>query len=182
MAEAAHGTVGTSVRRKEDHRLLTGAGRYVADLDLPDTLHAAFVRSPHAHARIRAVDLAPARALPGVVAAADGEAAFERLGPLPSFLWKVPGPVIREAVHPIVKTETQPLLAVDRARYAGEAVAVVLAASRYLAEDAAERVVVDYEPLAATTDVDAARGPTAPLVHPEWGDNLAVHVHVAAGE
>src|SRR4051812_3231366 len=98
MAETtAGGTVGTSVRRKEDYRLLTGAGRYVADLEATDALHAAFVRSPHAHARIRAVDLAAARALPGVVAAVEGATVLDRLGPLPSFLWKVPGPVIREA-------------------------------------------------------------------------------------
>jgi carbon-monoxide dehydrogenase large subunit len=182
MAAAGRGTVGTSVRRKEDGRLLTGAGCYVGDLALPGTAHAAFVRCPHAHARLRAIDLAAARALPGVLAVVDGAAAFERLGPLPSFLWKVPGPVIREAVHPIVKVETEPLMAVDRARFAGEAVAVVLAESRYLAEDAAERVVVDYEPLPAVTDVAVARQADAPLVHPEWGDNLAVHVRVAAGD
>jgi carbon-monoxide dehydrogenase large subunit len=182
MAEPATGTVGTSVCRKEDRRLLTGAGRYVADLEAPDALHAAFVRSPHAHARIRAVDLAPALALPGVVGAADGPTVFARLGPMPSFMWKVPGPVIREAVHPIVKLETEPLLAVDRARFAGEAVAVVLAENCYLAEDAAECVAVDYEPLAAATDVARAREPGAPLVHPEWDDNLAVYVHVAAGD
>src|SRR4051794_21431162 len=181
MAEPG-GTVGTSVRRKEDRRLLTGAGRYVADLALPGMLHAAFVRCPHAHARIRALDAAPARALPGVVAVVDGATALARLGPLPSFLWKVPGPIIREAVQPVVKVETEPLMAIDRARFAGEAVAVVLAESRYLAEDAAERVAVDYEPLTAAVDVATAREPGAPLVHPEWGDNLAVHVRVAAGD
>ena len=73
-------------------------------------------------------------------------------------------------------------MAVDRARFAGEAVAVVLAESRYLAEDAAERVRVDYEPLPAAVDVATARQPGAPLVHPEWGDNLAVYVRVAAGD
>ena len=89
---------------EEDRRLLTGAGRYVADLALPGMLNAAFVRCPHAHARLRALDAAPARALPGVVAVVDGATAFARLGPLPSFLWKVPGPIIREAVQPSSKS------------------------------------------------------------------------------
>src|SRR5262245_66268756 len=97
MAEPASGTVGTSVRRKEDRRLLTGAGRYVADLEAPDALHAAFVRSPHAHARIRAVDLAPALALPGVVGAADGATVFASHGTMGRFMWKGAGHANRGA-------------------------------------------------------------------------------------
>src|SRR5688572_3816720 len=182
MAEEARGHIGARVRRKEDGRLVTGAGRYVDDLHAPDLLHVAFARSPHAHAHIRGVDLASARALPGVVAAIGGQAVLERLGPLPSEGWKMPGPALRAAVDPLVKMETQPLVAVERARYVGEAVALVLAESRYVAEDGAEQVWVDYEPLPAVTDVASARQPDAPLLHPEWGDNLSARVHIGTGD
>jgi carbon-monoxide dehydrogenase large subunit len=180
---AAHGILGASIKRKEDSRLLRGAGRYVDDLHLPGTLHAAFVRSPHAHARIRAVDLAPALALPGVVAAVAGREVAEQLGALPTEGWKLPGPALRAAVAPLyVATETQPLLAVERARYAGEPVAVVVAESRYLAEDAAERVVVDYEPLPVVHDVATARAPDAPRLHPTLPDNVSTHIRIGTGD
>jgi carbon-monoxide dehydrogenase large subunit len=180
---AAHGILGASIKRKEDSRLLRGAGRYVDDLHLPGTLHAAFVRSPHAHARIRAVDLAPALALSGVVAAVAGRAVAERLGALPTEGWKLPGPALRAAVAPLyVATETQPLLAVERVRYVGEPVAIVVAENRYLAEDAAERVVVDYEPLPVVPDVATARAPDAPRLHPELPDNCATHIRIGTGD
>jgi carbon-monoxide dehydrogenase large subunit len=182
MATEQRGWIGARLRRKEDRRLLTGAGRYVDDLHFPDLLHVAFVRSPHAHARIRAIDLAAARAAPGVVDAVAGAAALARLGPLPSEGWKLPGPALRAAVNPLVRTETQPLLAVERVRYVGEPVALVLATSRYAAEDAAEQVGVDYEPLPPAVDVATARRPGAPLVHPEWGDNLSAHVRIGKGD
>jgi carbon-monoxide dehydrogenase large subunit len=180
---AAHGILGASIKRREDSRLLRGAGRYVDDLHLPGTLHAAFVRSPHAHARIRTIDLAPALALPGVVVAVAGREVAERLGALPTEGWKLPGPALRAAIAPLyVATETQPLLAVERTRYVGEPVAVVVAESRYLAEDAAERVVVDYEPLPPITSVDAARAPDAPRIHPELPDNLSTHIRIGTGD
>ncbi len=182
MVNEAQGYIGARVRRKEDRRLLTGAGRYVDDLPAPDALHVAFVRSPHAHAQIRQIDLAPAAGLPGVVAAVDGATVFAQLGPLPSEGWKLPGPALRAAVDPLVRLETQPLVAVDRVRYVGEAVAVVLATSRYLAEDAAERVVVDYEPLPVVADVAMACRPDALRLHPDWPDNLSARVVVGTGD
>src|SRR5215210_5443616 len=109
---AGRGTLGASIKRKEDRRLITGAGRYVDDHELPDTLHVAFVRSPHAHALIRAIDLAPALAMNGVSAAIGGAEVAKHLAPLPSEGWKLPGPKLREAVDPMVRTETQHLLAV----------------------------------------------------------------------
>ncbi|MBX5493685.1 MAG: xanthine dehydrogenase family protein molybdopterin-binding subunit, partial [Chloroflexi bacterium] len=183
MAAEARGILGASIKRKEDRRLIRGAGRYVDDLHLPGTLYVAFVRSPHAHARIRAVDLAPALALEGVVTAVAGREVAERLGTLPTEGWKLPGPALRAAVDPLyVATETQPLLAVERARYVGEPVAVVVAHSRYLAEDAAEQVVIDWEPLPPVTTVEAARAPDAPRVHPELPDNVSTHIRIGTGD
>src|SRR4051812_25391382 len=136
MTTLERGHIGARVRRKEDRRLLTGAGRYVDDVPLENPLHLAFVRSPYAHARIRAVDLAAARVLPGVVDARAGAAARERLGSMPSEGWKLPSPALRAVADPLVRTETQDLLAVDEARFAGEPLAFVVASSRYAAEDA----------------------------------------------
>ena len=182
MATQERGHIGARIRRKEDRRLLTGVGRYVDDVPLVDPLHAAFVRSPYARARIRGVDLSGALAMPGVVGAVAGDVARERLGPLPSEGWKMPGPTLRAVADPFVKPETQYLLAVDLAHYEGEPVAVVLADSRYAAEDAAERVAVDYEPLPAVTDAEMASQQDAPLVHPDLGDNLSARVRVTAGD
>jgi aerobic carbon-monoxide dehydrogenase large subunit len=182
MAENGQGLIGASVRRKEDGRLVRGAGQYVDDVHLAGTLHIAVVRSPHAHARIRGVDLSAARAQPGVVAAVDGAAVLARVGPLPSPLWKQPETELHAKLDPLVRMETQHIVAVDKARYAGQAVALVVADSRYAAEDAAERVVVDYEPLPAVLDAEVARQPGAPLIHEEYGDNLALRVRLHTGD
>src|SRR5919199_1481030 len=98
MTASTPGLVGASVRRQEDVRLLTGRGRYVDDLQLPGMLHVAFVRSPHAHARVHAVDAEGARRAPGLVDVVTGAEARERLGPLPGFAWRIPGPVISTVV------------------------------------------------------------------------------------
>jgi len=141
------GPFGRPVRRKEDGRLLTGAGRYVSDVDLPRLLHVAFVRSAHAHARIHAVDGRAAASLPGVVAVVTGddpEVARHRLR-------------ARSALPGYVETE-QPLLAWPRARYCGEALAAVVALDRYVAEDAAGLVEVDCEALPAVVAVGPPEG------------------------
>src|SRR5262249_57164414 len=92
-----------------------------------------------------------------------GAAAAERLGPLPTLVWKPPSPVLRERVDPLIRLETQHLVAVDRVRYVGEPVAVVVAEDRYLAEDAAEQVVVDYEPLPVVMEAPPRSPPEPPL-------------------
>jgi carbon-monoxide dehydrogenase large subunit len=182
----AQGWIGTSIRRKEDGRLLTGRGQYVDDVQLPGMLHLAVLRSPHAHARIRGVDLVAARARPGVVAVVDGATAGDRLGPLPTGQRKAAEAArvvaINPEVMPLLRMEAQPLLAVDKVRFVGEGVAVVLAESRYAAEDAAEHIVVDYEPLQAVTDAEAASQPDAPRVHDEFEDNVSLRLHVWAGD
>jgi 2-furoyl-CoA dehydrogenase large subunit len=143
--------------RKEDPALLSGRGRYADDLPSPvGTLHAHVIRSPHAHARIVGIDAGAALAQDGVWAIVTGEDVRKLSDP---FLTALKAPV------------DQWSLAVERVRYAGEPVALVVAESRYLAEDAAELVRIDYEPLEAVVDPQAARTKSAPLLHPKAGTN-----------
>jgi carbon-monoxide dehydrogenase large subunit len=172
--------VGAAVRRREDPRLLTGRGRYVDDLRVPGCLHAAIVRSVHAHARIRAVRAERALARPAVVACfASGDLAG-LLRPLP--VAGVPPPALQARVGFRVKAADQPPLARDTVRYVGEPVAVVVATDRYAAEDALDLVTVDYEPLPAVVDAEAGLAPGAPLVHEAWGDNVAVAFEARVGD
>jgi len=152
--------IGARVPRLEDRRLLTGQGRFVADLALPGMLHAAFVRSPHAHARLAALDVSRAIAAPGVAAALTGDDLAADAPPL-----RAPS---RMRDH--VATDF-PALARGKVRHAGEAVAVVVADSRYAAEDAAEWVDVAYEALPIVEDARTALAAGAPLVHEEAGTN-----------
>jgi len=159
MTEArARRFVSAKRRAKEDGRFLAGRGRFVADLHLPGMLEVALVASPHPSARIRSIDVAAALALPGVRAVLTGDELAAATNPLPNPL-DTPG--VR--CYP---------LATGVVRYAGEWVAAVVADSRHLAEDAAERVVVGYEPLPFVTDAEAALDPSAPVVHAEHGSNV----------
>src|SRR5919202_1326028 len=143
---------GKSIKRREDPRLVTGKGNYVDDVKLPGTTYAAFVRSPYAHARIRSIDAAAARKLPGVFAVYTGkDLVAGGVKPIPVG-WLLPG----------IKIPPRMPLAVDRARYMGEAVAVVIAESPYVARDAADLVEVDYEPLPVVTEAVRAVQPGAP--------------------
>jgi carbon-monoxide dehydrogenase large subunit len=147
-------TFGAPVRRREDPRLLTGRGRYVADVELPRLLHVAFVRSAHAHARLRGIDATAALAQPGIVAAVTGGDPFVARHRIRA----------RSALPGYVETE-QPILAWPIARHAGEAVAAVVGSDRYGVEDAAALVRVDYEPLPAAVDLLNAMRADAPRVH-----------------
>src|ERR1700735_4381113 len=166
MAEiVAERYTGASIKRSEDPRILTGAGRYVDDIKLPGMLHAAFVRSPLAHARVLSVDVSAARALPGVVAAFTGAELEEMTVPGPDALmalmgWAGPTPEFT-------------LLATDKVRFAGDPVAIVVAESRYLAEDGCELVEVDYDELPAVTDASFALDPASPPLFANLGDNIA---------
>ena len=153
--------IGARVRRKEDPRLVRGRGRYVADIEPPGTLHAAIVRSPHAHARIRSIRADAARAHPGVHAVL-----------LPSDVADVGGIPVR--VHPLpeLRAFLQRPLAQEKARYVGDPVAVVVAESRYVAEDALDLVEVDYEPLPAVVDGRAEVDRDAALLFEEQGTNV----------
>jgi carbon-monoxide dehydrogenase large subunit len=167
---------GKPVRRNEDPRLLTGRGLFVDDVHLPGMVHAAFLRSPYAHARILDIDAVEARRRPGVLAvytAADlGD--YWRAGPLLVSPPPIEGIVFNE--------RTQVPLAKDKVRFAGEPVAMVIAESRYLAEDALDGVRVDYEPLEAVVDLEKGLLPGSPLVHDDLGTNLAAHLIQVKGD
>lgn len=168
--EATPGLIGRPLKRQEDPRLLRGRGRYVADLALPGMVHLAVLRSPHAHARIVATDLAAAARMPGVVMVLGAEDVKD-LPPLPVL------------AHPPGQRQTGfPVLPADRVRYAGQPVAAVVAASRYLAEDALAAMRVEYEPLPALTDVVQATAAGAPRLYDDWPDNVAVGREIRTGE
>jgi len=159
---------GAEVKRVEDPRLLSGRGRYVDDVRLPGMVEAAFVRSSEAHAALGAIDVSAAQALPGVVRVLT----MRDFGPAYAqkrMLQPSPNPAIRQNM-------TQYPLARDEVCYVGEAIAVVIAESRYIAEDAAQLVQVDYQPLPAVVDVRSARAPDAPKVHRGAANNLAASV------
>ena len=156
--------LGSAIKRREDPDLLTGRGKYTDDLTLPGMAHAVIVRSPHAHARILSVDVSRAAAAPGVVAVYTGkDIADSEIGGVVPVGWLLPD----------LKTPAHPILAVDTVRYVGDGVAVVVAEDRYLAQDAAELVAVEYETLPAVTDAAAAVAEGAPRVHPEAPGNIA---------
>jgi carbon-monoxide dehydrogenase large subunit len=171
---------GAAVRRREDPRFLRGEARYVDDVTLPGLLHAAFLRSPHAHAMIRAVRTDAAAAMPGVVAVFTFRDLARWLKPLPLFGAVPPG--LAAAVRVDIRQAPQYALCGDRARHVGEIVAMVVATSRALAEDAVERIEVDWEPLPPVVDMRAAAEPGAPLLHPEWGTNVALGFTHAIGD
>ena len=152
---------GTPVKRREDRRLLTGGSQYTDDLQLTGMVHAAIVRSPHAHANIRSVDVEAARSAPGVVAVFTGKD-MEGVAGIPT-AWLIPDSDL--------KTTDHPALARDKVRYVGDGVAVVLAEDRYQAEDAAQLVQVDYEVLDAVADQVKAVEEGAPQVHDDAPGN-----------
>jgi len=171
---------GAAVRRREDPRFLRGEARYVDDVTLPGMLHAAFLRSPHAHARIAGIRAEAARALPGVVAVL-AFADLERwMKPLPLFGAVPPG--LAAAIRFDIRQAPQWPLCRDRARHVGEIVAMVVAGSRACAEDALELIEVDWEPLPAVVDMVAGGETGAPLVHADWGTNVAVGFTHAIGD
>ena len=169
--------VGKRVKRNEDARLLTGQALFVDDVDLPGMLHAAFLRSDYAHARVRSIDVSAARARPGVVAVytAEDMGDFWRPGPL-----IVPPPSNVEGI--VFHARTQIPMVTDKARHIGDPLAIVIAESRYIAEDAVEDILVDYDPLDAVVDMEKALEPDAPLVYEDLGSNLAAHVIQQKGD
>ena len=171
---------GASVPRREDPRYLRGEGRYVEDIVLPGMLHVAFVRSPHAHARITRLETAPARRVPGVSHVLAFADLARWMKPMPLFGAVPPGLAAR--VDVTMKQTAQIALVEAEVRYAGEIVAMVLAESAAVAGDAAELVEVEYEPLDVLSDPVAAGEPGAPVLHAAWGDNVAVHFRTGFGD
>jgi carbon-monoxide dehydrogenase large subunit len=165
------GWVGTSLRRYEDPELLRGKGRYIADVTRPGMLYAAFVRSPYPHARIRSIDTSESLALEGVVAVLTS-------ADLPADLGHQP---CNHLYHGQLDTPYYALVR-DRARYVGEPVAVVVADSLYVAEDARELVVVDWEELPGVGNVEAALAEGAPRLYDDWPDNVAAVYEAEIGD
>jgi carbon-monoxide dehydrogenase large subunit len=154
---------GSSIKRREDPRLITGKGVYTDDVRLPGQVYAAFVRSPHAHARVKRVDVSRAKGVPGVVAAYTGkELAAGGVGALPCG-WLLPD----------IKIPEYRALATDKVHFVGHAVAVVIGETPYAARDGADQVAVDYEALAAVTDGEKAVQKGAPQLHDNAPGNVA---------
>ena len=167
---------GERIKRNEDPRLLTGQGLYVDDVDLPNMLHVAFVRSPYVHAKINRIDVSQALQREGVVAVYTAN----DLGDY----WK-PGPLLVSPppVEGIVfNAKTQVPLAKDKVKFAGEPIVMVLAESRYIAEDALADIQVDYEPLDAVVDLEKALQSDSTLIHEDIGSNVAAHVVQTKGD
>jgi len=159
--------IGASVVRKEDKRFITGKGRYTDDIRLHGMTYAQFIRSPHAHAKVKSIDSSAALKMPGVVAVLTGKQLVDdKIGNL------ICGWMIHSKDGSPMKMGAYPALAPDTVRYVGQAVAVVIADSKNVARDAAEAVVVNYEELPAVGDIKAAIAPGAPQLHPEAPGNI----------
>jgi aerobic carbon-monoxide dehydrogenase large subunit len=181
MSERGGPYVGRSLLRREDRRLLTGRGQFIADLELPRMLHAAFIRSPVAHAHIRSVDLSRAAAAPGVALALSGTDLVRLLPPLADTQLSLPSKWMSRVQHEFHNPQ-QPGLAYDKVRHVGEAIAVIVAETRYAAEDAAELVTLDLEPLPAVVNAEAALASDAPLIHEHLKTNLYGAFAIAKGD
>ena len=174
-AEMINPWVGKSIKRKEDERLLKGQGQYMVDLIAPRMSHMGFIRSPHASATIKSIDVSKALALPGVDAVMTGEDFRGWKSVLSdNSIPNLPGDVTKRPIY-------WPL-AMDDVKYAGDAVAAVVARDKYIVEDAMDLVEITYEPRAPVLDAEEALAEGAPLVFPEWGDNIIYHQTMKSGD
>ncbi|MDH5235147.1 MAG: molybdopterin-dependent oxidoreductase [Gemmatimonadota bacterium] len=164
---------GSGIRRREDPRLITGNATYVDDVKLPGMLYAAVLRSPWAHARIKRIDVSRARKAAGIAAVYTGKEVAEKLNPVPC-AWALPNADLKIPAHPA--------LAVTHVRYAGDGVALVVGATRGAVRDALDLIAVEYEPLAAVVDPEAATKKGAPRLHDEVDSNVAFSWTVAGGD
>ncbi|MBX3011934.1 MAG: xanthine dehydrogenase family protein molybdopterin-binding subunit [Caldilineaceae bacterium] len=174
---AAPQLMGVRVRRREDPALITGEGKYTGDLHLDGMVSLAVVRSPYPHARIRAIDTSTAKAMPGVLAVLTGAELNPQIADVLPVDIPVTGPGYRDG-HAVPRT----VLATTKVRCVGDPLAVVVAEDRYLAADAADAVIVDYEPLPGVSDPEAALTPNAPLLYEEWGTNQAFRWENSGGD
>ncbi len=162
-----HGRIGEPIKRKEDARFIRGKGNYLDDIELPGMLHMAILRSPHAHARIKSVDTAAASAMPGVIAVVTGELMAQH----------------KLAWMPTLSYDTQAVLATDKVRFQGQEVAAVVAETKYLAEDARDAIVVDYDVLPAVTSPQQAKEAGAALIRDDKENQKDNHIyHWEAGD
>jgi carbon-monoxide dehydrogenase large subunit len=164
---------GSGIKRREDPRFLTGRGTYVDDIKLTGLCHASILRSPHAHAVIRSIDVAAAKQSPGVVAVFTGKDLVDKVGTVPC-AWAVPNCELKLPAHP--------LLAHEKVRHVGDGVAMVVATSREAARDAIELIEVDYAPLPAVVNPEDATKPNAPQLHADVPNNVAFKWVVSGGD
>ncbi len=164
---------GSGIRRREDPRLITGSATYTDDLTLPGMVHAAMLRSPHAHATVGTIDISRAQASPGVLAVYTGKDTSDGLQPMPC-AWLVPDADLKVATYPCIATDT--------VRYVGDIVAVVVAEDPYQAYDALDLIDVEYTALPAVTNPAEAAGDGAPQVHADVDKNQAFHWAVSGGD
>ncbi|MDP3186567.1 MAG: xanthine dehydrogenase family protein molybdopterin-binding subunit, partial [Anaerolineales bacterium] len=169
--------IGKRVKRNEDPRLLTGQALFVDDVEIPGMLHAAFLRSDYAHARLLSIDVSVARQRPGVVAVFTAEDMGDDWQPGPPLV--SPPPTAKDVIF---HSRRQVPLVKDKVRHAGEAIAVVIAESRYIAEDAVEDILVEFEPLEAVSDLEKGLEADSPLVHDDLESNLAAHLVQKKGD
>ncbi len=163
--------IGQSVARPQARRLVEGQGQYVDDILLPRMAHVAFLRSPHAHAKITRIDTEQAQAMPGIVMIATGSD-FADVKTFAGILGHFEG----------MKAALQPCLAIDRVCWCGEPVVAVVAETRHQAEDALDEIEVDYEGLPVVVDMETALDPDNPVIHPELGDNKCFERELDAGD
>jgi carbon-monoxide dehydrogenase large subunit len=174
MSESVDSWVGKSIKRKEDVRLIRGQGQYLSDMVVPRMLHLGFVHSIHAHARIKSIDTSQAARMPGVVAVITGQEFKDWSSVLTDVsIPNLPGQTKRPLYWPLPP---------DKVYHVGEPVVAVVARYKYLLEDAMELVDIDYEPLPVVIDSEEALRPGAPLLYPEWGDNVIYHQHIQGGD
>ena len=169
--------IGERIKRNEDPRLLTGQALFVDDVNLPGMLHAAFLRSDYAHARLLSIDVSQALERPGVVAVYTAELLGDEWQPGPENV--SPPPTVEDITF---HSRTQVPLAKGKVRHVGEAIAVVIAENRYIAEDAVEDILVEFESLEVVADLEKALDPDAPLVHDDLESNLACHMIQGKGD
>jgi aerobic carbon-monoxide dehydrogenase large subunit len=163
--------VGKSVKRTEDPRLIQGLAHYVDDIKLPDTMHAVFLRSIYAHARITKIDTSAAVKLPGVVAVYTGKDISQKIGAVPC-----------GAAIPEMKVPDHRVLATSKVYWVGHPVAVVIAENKYIARDAADLINVDYEELSPVLDEEKAADPKSPVIHEQFGSNIAYKLTAGEGD
>jgi aerobic carbon-monoxide dehydrogenase large subunit len=163
--------VGQKVKRTEDPRLIQGIGHYVDDIKLADTLHVAFLRSPHAHAKLASINVDAAKNAPGVVAVYTGADVEGKVGHVPC-----------AAAAPDTKVPPYPVLAQGKVIFVGQPVAAVVAVDKYKARDAVDLIEVDYDPLDVVTDLEAAVKDGSPIIHEEFGTNVAWTCQAGLGD
>ncbi|HLN87670.1 MAG TPA: molybdopterin cofactor-binding domain-containing protein, partial [Candidatus Limnocylindrales bacterium] len=170
-AKCSMSYIGSRVKRKEDNRLLRGIGKYVGDIHRPGMVHAAILRSTHAHARLGKIDSTAALKLPGVIGVLTA-ADMPRLKTIP----------MRTGIIPGLERSQQTPIATTKVRYVGDPVAVMVAENRYIAEDALELIDVEYEPLGAVTDARQSMQAGAPQIHDATPNNIAANFQVNVGD